>query len=137
MLTEKARRQRDEGERLLDDARDRLPKVSQSVKTLRMYLEYLKLARRQIDLEREFGLGALRTSKPAGGGQGGEGSSTASVQPIPSGCGLEVKNMRKWNERRHFREIGLLSTKPLCRLLRRWTFAGERSRTWRMLGRHT
>eukprot|EP00752_Nemacystus_decipiens_P014275 g12696.t1 len=88
MLMEKARRQRDEGERLLDDAKDRLPKVSQSVKTLRMYLEYLKLARRQIDLEREFGLGALRTNKSAEGGQGGEGGKNA-VQPLPSACGLE------------------------------------------------
>lgn len=89
MLVEKARRQRDEGERLLDDARDRLPKVSQSVKTLRMYLEYLKLARRQIELEREFGLGALRTSKPAESGQ--EGGHSNGVQPLPSGCGLEVR----------------------------------------------
>lgn len=89
MLMEKARRQRDEGERILDDARDRLPKVSQSVKTLRMYLEYLRLARRQIELEREFGLGALRTKKPAEGGLGGGHNN--GVQPLPSGCGMEVK----------------------------------------------
>lgn len=89
MLAEKACLQRDEGERLLDDARDRLPKVSQSVKTLRMYLEYLRLARRQIDLEREFGLGALRTKKPAGGDLGGGRNN--GVQPQPSTCGIEVK----------------------------------------------
>ena len=99
MLTEKACRQRDEGERLLDDARDRLPKVSQSVKTLRMYLEYLKLARRQIDLEREFGLSALKTNKPADGGKGGGASKSAAaaVQPLPSGCGLEVKKISMTN----------------------------------------
>lgn len=98
-LLEKARLQKEDGELLLDDARDRLPKVSQSVKTLRMYLEYLKLARRQIDLEREFGLGALRTRQPVGGGEGarkrggggrahgGHGDSQAVVS---GGCGLEV-----------------------------------------------
>lgn len=93
MFMERACRQRDEGERLLDNARDRLPKVSQSVTTLRMYLEYLKLARRQVDLEREFGLGSLRTTKQrAEGGEGGGHSS--GVQPLPSGCGLEVNKMR-------------------------------------------
>lgn len=73
VLLEKARLQREEGEHLLDDARERLPKVSQSVKALRMYLDYLKLARRQIELEREFGLGALRSNKPKGGGGTGAG----------------------------------------------------------------
>lgn len=106
MLMDKARRQRDEGERFLDDAKDRLPKVSQSVKTLRMYLEYLKLARRQIDLEREFGLGALRTNKSAGGGQG-EGHSDG-VQPLPSGCGLEVSCDA--NVLETFRKYGLLGS---------------------------
>lgn len=57
--------------------------MSQSVKTLRMYLEYLKLARRQMELEREFGLGALRSKKPADavGGQPSESTS----------CGIEVR----------------------------------------------
>ncbi|CAM9231173.1 unnamed protein product, partial [Ectocarpus sp. 13 AM-2016] len=81
-LLAKAHRQRVEADRLLDDARDRLPKVSQSVKTLRMYLEYLKLARRQMELEREFGLGALRTKKPAESAVGGQLSESTS-------CGIE------------------------------------------------
>lgn len=96
-LLEKARRQKEEGERLLDEARDRLPKVSQSFKTVRMYLEYLKLARRQIKLEREFGLGALRTRPPAEGG-GGRGAHDRAdggggVHPLPSGCGIEVRGV--------------------------------------------
>ncbi|CAM9821927.1 unnamed protein product, partial [Ectocarpus sp. 4 AP-2014] len=81
-LLAKAHRQRVEADRLLDDARDRLPKVSQSVKTLRMYLEYLKLARRQMELEREFGLGALRTKKPAESAVGGQLNESTS-------CGIE------------------------------------------------
>lgn len=99
-LLEKARLQKDDGERLLDDARDRLPKVSQSVKTVRMYLESLKLARRQIDLEREFGLGALRTRRPVGGGEGvrmrdggggARGGSDGSQAMVGDACcGLEV-----------------------------------------------
>lgn len=59
-LREVARLQREEGEHLLDSARDRLPKVSQTPRTLRMYLNSIKLTRRQIELEREFGMGALR-----------------------------------------------------------------------------
>ncbi|CAM9303164.1 unnamed protein product [Ectocarpus fasciculatus] len=81
-LLAKAHRQRVEADRLLDNARDRLPKVSQSVKTLRMYLDYLKLARRQMELEREFGLGALRTKKPAESAVGGQPSESTS-------CGIE------------------------------------------------
>lgn len=59
--------------------------MSQSVKTLRMYLEYLKLARRQMELEREFGLGALRTKKPAESAVGGQLSESTS-------CGIEVRS---------------------------------------------
>ena len=107
-LKEKARQQREEGERLLDDARDRLPKVSQSVKTVRMYLEHLELARRQIELEREFGLGALRSKRPAegggaGGGGGGRGGGAGGggLQPLPSVCGMEVRRaICTWHERR-------------------------------------
>lgn len=88
MLMDKARRQREEAERLLDEARDRLPKVSQSVKTLRMYLDHLELSRKQVELEREFGLGALRSKKPAEGTGGGAGE----VQPLPS-CGVEVRRV--------------------------------------------
>lgn len=113
-LQEKARSQREEGERLLDDARERLPKVSDNVKTLRMYLESLQLARSQIELEHEFGLAALRTRQSNrgrrgaagaqdvvggfGGGGGGNGigelacvGGHAGVQTTRSGCGLEVR----------------------------------------------
>lgn len=59
-LQEVARLQREEGENLLDSARDRLPKISQTPRTLRMYLNSIKLTRRQIELERDFGMEALR-----------------------------------------------------------------------------
>lgn len=66
-LQEQALLQKEKGERMLDEARELLPEISQSVETLRMYHDTLRLARRQIELEREFGLGALRAL--CGGGR--------------------------------------------------------------------
>lgn len=72
-LLEVARLQREEGENLLDSARDRLPKVSQTPRTLRMYLNSIKLTRRQMELEREFGMEALRGPKHSAGTGGRTG----------------------------------------------------------------
>lgn len=101
-LYDKSRRQHNEGERLLDDARAQLPKISETVSTLRMYLEYLKLARRQIELEREFGLGAFSTPQTLRGGKqedrvcavgGANGRQNYnSVVAAAGSCGLEVRS---------------------------------------------
>lgn len=87
-----------------------MPKVSQSVKTLKMYLDYLKLATRQIELVREFGLGALKTTTMVGaggagagagggarnrGGIGGDVGGCSVVQAVGSGCGIEVRRPRE------------------------------------------
>lgn len=64
--------EREAGDRIMDEARSRLPKISESVTTLKMYLDSLKLARRQIELERELGVGALRSKSPAGRARGAE-----------------------------------------------------------------
>lgn len=110
-LLHKARLQREEGERLLDQAREHLPKVSQNVKTLRMYLDSILLARRQIELEREFGRGALRTPQATRGGTCAGGDGGVSGASAKSGgndalgtatcCGLEVR-------------IGALSKNTIC-----------------------
>ncbi|CAM9677532.1 unnamed protein product, partial [Laminaria digitata] len=84
-LLREARLQQEEGEQAIEEAREQMPKVSQSVKTLKMYLDYLKLATRQIELVREFGLGALKTTTMVGaGGTGGGGARNRG-----SGCGIE------------------------------------------------
>ena len=108
VLLREARLQQEEGEQAIENAREQMPKVSQSVKTLKMYLDYLKLATRQIELVRDFGLGALKTTTMVGtggaggggaknhgsGGDGGGGRGGVAgyniVQAVGSGCGIEV-----------------------------------------------